>query len=183
MFLVEGIPSIGFGIMTFFYLPDFPKTAKFLTEDERKRAAARLDDSVHSTEFNKKEFMATLTDYKIWLFCFLYVMVVNPLKAITFFLPSLVESFGYTKITSNLLTVPVYLVGAVATVGLAYSSDKRLERPVHVAAGCFVGAIGFALLSFLPSLGQNQLAYAASFLAVGGELEKRINPDQHHGNP
>jgi len=174
VFLVEGVPSIFFGIVTYFYLPDFPRTAKFLSPEEREIVAGRLDDSVHSTEVNRAEFMATIRDHRTWIFCFLYVLVVNPLKAVTFFLPSLIESFHYTKMVSNLLTVPVYVFGAATTVGMAYHSDKRGERAMHVLVSCLVGGVGFAFLSFLPSLEQYELAYVFSFLVAGGTFPATI---------
>lgn len=67
VFLIEGIPSVLFGIVTWFYLPDFPHTAKFLTEEEREFATQRLDkdDHVHSTKFDKQEFWKTVTSLEV----------------------------------------------------------------------------------------------------------------------
>lgn len=43
LFVVEGIPTILFGIATYFYLPDRPETGKFrwFTEDEQKILLSR----------------------------------------------------------------------------------------------------------------------------------------------
>lgn len=41
LFIVEGLPSIGMAIVAWFYLPDSPEKAKFLTEDEKVIARAR----------------------------------------------------------------------------------------------------------------------------------------------
>ncbi|KAK6594399.1 major facilitator superfamily transporter [Botrytis cinerea] len=41
LFLVEGLPCVAAGIMTFFVLPDSPEKARFLNEEERAVAKAR----------------------------------------------------------------------------------------------------------------------------------------------
>jgi hypothetical protein len=41
-FVLEGIPAVIIGIAIWFYLPDYPETAKFLTEEEREFAVARM---------------------------------------------------------------------------------------------------------------------------------------------
>ncbi|MCJ1392533.1 hypothetical protein MMC18_005401 [Xylographa bjoerkii] len=42
IFIVEGIITILFGVLTIFFLPDTPATSKFLTEEEREGALRRL---------------------------------------------------------------------------------------------------------------------------------------------
>jgi len=167
VFVVEGIPSVLFGILTWFYLPDFPHTAKFLTAEERQLAHARLEKSVHASHFSKKEFLKTITDLRVWLFAFLYVCVVNPLKAVTFFLPTLVQSFGYSGATANLMTAPIYFFAALTTVAMAYSSDRKRERPFHLLACEIGGMVGFALLGIFSALKLYEWAYAAAFLVAG----------------
>ena len=41
-FILEGIPAVLVGILVYFYLPDYPETAKFLTEEERAFAVERM---------------------------------------------------------------------------------------------------------------------------------------------
>jgi hypothetical protein len=41
LFLVEGIPVLLMGVIAFFFLPDSPETARFLTAEEKLVAKAR----------------------------------------------------------------------------------------------------------------------------------------------
>lgn len=41
-FILEGIPAVLVGVLVYFYLPDYPETAKFLTQEERDFAVARM---------------------------------------------------------------------------------------------------------------------------------------------
>jgi len=53
VFILEGIPSIIFGIFTWFFLPDFPSTATFLNDHEKNVLAMSLEQSETSTLSNK----------------------------------------------------------------------------------------------------------------------------------
>lgn len=35
-FILEGIPAVIVGVLIYFYLPDFPETAKFLIDEEKE---------------------------------------------------------------------------------------------------------------------------------------------------
>ena len=42
LFILEGVPSAGLAVPILFLLPDYPETARWLTEGERERAVERL---------------------------------------------------------------------------------------------------------------------------------------------
>jgi hypothetical protein len=42
LFILEGIPAMFCSIYTFFYLPNYPQTVEFLSEDEREAVIADL---------------------------------------------------------------------------------------------------------------------------------------------
>jgi hypothetical protein len=56
--------------ISYFFIPDLPETAKFLTPDERKVLLRRLaDDSAEGgmTKLDKKAAKRIFADIKIWL--------------------------------------------------------------------------------------------------------------------
>ena len=71
LFLVEGLPTIIAGFVTFFILPDSPEKAKFLTEEERLIARARGvrqvgDEEAHRVgHINFKDVGTALLDPKV----------------------------------------------------------------------------------------------------------------------
>lgn len=71
LFLVEGLPTVAMAVITFFFLPDSPHTARFLTPDEKKAAYARTVRQNGSAErkgaLDLKESLKTLLDIKPWL--------------------------------------------------------------------------------------------------------------------
>lgn len=76
IFLLEGIPTALIGALALFYLPDYPQTARFLKPPEREACMIRLRDVVGQRDtndgehphFDSKELVATLSDFKIYLF-------------------------------------------------------------------------------------------------------------------
>lgn len=73
LFLVEGIPTLLMVPVTFFFLPDSPATARFLTEDEKVIARARgvrqtgdASPDAHHGGLSIKDIGRTLIDAKAW---------------------------------------------------------------------------------------------------------------------
>jgi sugar phosphate permease len=71
LFLVEGLPTIVMAAVAFFYLPDSPDTARFLTQEEKLVAKARgVQQAGHGKRIgsiNFKDIIATFLDPKAWL--------------------------------------------------------------------------------------------------------------------
>jgi MFS family permease len=68
IFILEGIVTVVVAIASFWMLYDYPDTAKFLSEPERKALQARLllDNDGCSHEFKWKFARDALFDWKIW---------------------------------------------------------------------------------------------------------------------
>jgi hypothetical protein len=65
----EGLPSCLSSVLIFFILPDYPETAHWLTEDEKKLAAYRLKDQGSkgsSKPMTWGEAKETLTDWRLY---------------------------------------------------------------------------------------------------------------------
>lgn len=80
LFIVEGVVTIGFAIISTFILLDFPANSKRLTQRERDIAVARLvEDSVTVREEGgkvgkTKSFMLALSDWRTWGFTVGYMV-------------------------------------------------------------------------------------------------------------
>lgn len=72
-FILEGIPAVLVGILIFFFLPDYPETAKFLSEEERQIAVERMGPFAPKgtdKHFDKKDFIKTITAWQFWAFAY-----------------------------------------------------------------------------------------------------------------
>lgn len=71
LFLVEGLPTVCMAVVAWFFLPDSPAKARFLTEEEKEVARMRSVKQAGATErvggIDWKEILDGLKDYKAWI--------------------------------------------------------------------------------------------------------------------
>ncbi|EGO29607.1 hypothetical protein SERLADRAFT_433574 [Serpula lacrymans var. lacrymans S7.9] len=153
LFIIEGIPAIILGIVCLFFLPNRPESTGFFTESERELAVERMNRSTSGdvgAVINKKHVTAGLLDWRVHVGGVIYFGVNNALASLAAFLPTIIQTFGYTNAIAQLLTVPPYAVAAVVLTLTSYTSDRIQNRGLFVAASCAVGAIGYLLLLTVP---------------------------------
>jgi MFS family permease len=70
LFLVEGLPVCAAAILAWFFVPDKPSSARFLTEEEkdvaRRRALQQSGEAEREGKIQWKELFETLLDAKAW---------------------------------------------------------------------------------------------------------------------
>ncbi|MCC6914062.1 MAG: MFS transporter, partial [Rhodospirillaceae bacterium] len=89
LFLLEGLPSVLMGVITFFYLPDRPANATWLTESERTAIASRLAAEERRTD-REHSLKAVLATPRLWLLGFVYFCIVLALYGLNFWTPLMV---------------------------------------------------------------------------------------------
>lgn len=82
LFIVEGAATVGFALISFFILPDFPATTKRLSERERYVAIARLesDNVTAMTDGGERlspwqAILASMKDWRTWMFVIGYMVI------------------------------------------------------------------------------------------------------------
>lgn len=167
LFLLEAIPSLVTGVVTFFYLNDKIGDAKWLNTEEK----AVLERSLAS-ESGKIEVHNASGAFKsgrVWVLCACYFGIIMGLYGISFWLPSLIKASGVTdELNIGLLTMIPYGFAAVGMVVIGRSSDRTKERRWHVAVPAVIGAAGLIVSTFVPH--QPALAVLALTFATVGIL-------------
>ena len=99
-------------------MQDWPETATFLSEDERREVKRRLEDDQDSlsNEYDRKFVWQALLDWKVYAFSFMGFGLTLCVYSISLFMPTIVKSLGYTNATAQLMTVPPYTAGCVCCV-------------------------------------------------------------------
>lgn len=97
LFLVEGAGTCLVALVSFFVLPDFPSTTRWLTAEERALASARLArDSLGDTQQGGEHLKHTVAlkmafaDWRTWAFVVTY-MATTGAQTIQYFIPELVK--------------------------------------------------------------------------------------------
>lgn len=82
------------------------------------------------------------------------------------YFPTLIKSYGFSTTTSNLLTVPSYIIGLIFSIIIARSADVFGNYSLHAIIGCLWGMAGFLALELLPdNAGRWSFYVACLFLA------------------
>ncbi|KAH7925455.1 MFS general substrate transporter [Leucogyrophana mollusca] len=169
LFIIEGIPAFLLGVVTLFLLPNRPESTRFFNEREREIALERVNRSTSADTgavINKKHITAALLDWRVHTGGVIYFGVNCALASISAFLPTIIQTFGYTNALAQLLTVPPYAVAAIVLCLTSYTSDRLQNRGIATAGACFVGAIGYLLLLVVPN--NVHVRYFAVFCICSG---------------
>ncbi|KIL65350.1 hypothetical protein M378DRAFT_105323 [Amanita muscaria Koide BX008] len=149
IFIIEGAATILVGLVAFLVLVDFPATARFLTPEERsfvihkqKMEYSNVGEEEH---FEFRHIWAAITDWQLWAHVLIFWSIGTPLYGIAFFLPTIINSFGYTVSVSQLLTIPPYLVATILIYVWGYLSEKRKIRSPFLFASLAFSLIGLAI--------------------------------------
>jgi MFS transporter, ACS family, tartrate transporter len=170
VFILEGVPSIIFGVVTLFYLTDRPSDAKWLPEDEKRWIMGELERERRELMLSGKDALWSsiakgLFNWKTVLLSIIYLFVVTGYYGLTFFLPSITAKMKGTSIVSQtIITSLPYAFGLVAMLVNSAHSDRTGERRWHTALSILLGGVGLALAI----LSGDTLALAVTFFCVAG---------------
>lgn len=158
MFLAEALPAVALAFFAWFYFPDRPTDAHWLSDAERQW----LKDNVHAEV--RKETGSDRTGrwdaWKTtsgWLCSLIWFCILASNYGVMFWLPTIVK--GMSGLTATETGLIVAMPNAAAAIGLlinARHSDKTGERFLHIAIPGLVGGFGllgaYALGPSLPGL-------------------------------
>jgi D-galactonate transporter len=172
LFILEALPAI---VLTFFvllYLPDGPKDAKWLTDNERLWLQQRLKAERDSLDARSKiSWKQSLFNWRVIGLGFVYMGITVPLYGLGFFLPQIIKGFGNLgNVEIGFINAFPYLIGAIAMVLWTRWSDARRERKIFLLiplACIFIGLVAAAEIAApIPKMAAVTLAAFGVFTAL-----------------
>ena len=168
LLVLEGIPAVACGVLTYFLLPSRPAEAEFLTPDEKDWITTELAREEEQKR-GRHQISATqaLANGRVWhLACILFSALIG-LYALAFWMPQAVKSFsrGYSSSAVGFLVMIPYLMALLAMILVSRSSDRKLERRYHAAIPLIMGGITLMLLGKAASTSSS--IALLSFVAMG----------------
>ncbi len=172
LFLIEGIPSILLGVITFIYLPDGPAKAGWLDAGEKQWISDRLEGERRETAaYGHHSTGAAMRSGRVWTFAAIYFAIIMSFYGITFWLPQIIKAFsGTSNVAVGFLSALPYLAAAIGMVVLSRSSDLRKERRWHVALSSITGGLGLMAAGMAPSPAVELAALALAAAGIWGTL-------------
>jgi len=164
LFILEGVPSVLLGIVTWFYLTDRPEHATWLSSEQKAWLAAKLDaETAAKQATHQMTLREALSSPKVITLGLIYFGFVGALYGMQFWLPQIVKAFGLTNAQTGFVTAIPYLFGTIAMILWARHSDQRRERVYHVGLPMFLIGIALAVSSYItdPTITMVVLTFAA----------------------
>jgi ACS family tartrate transporter-like MFS transporter len=147
LFLLEGLPAIVLGVMTFFYLPSRPEDVRWLDPDERGWLATELEcERAEKGALAHTSIRDSLMNPKVWILCFFLFLNTTVTYGIFLWLPKILGAVsGLKDWKLGLLSGSTLIPAIPGMILITARSDRKMERRWHTAACCALAAVGLLL--------------------------------------
>jgi len=166
LFILEGIPAIVAGAITFFYLTDWPREAGWLPPEEREWIKRELEEenrrkkrlrsySIGEAVRNKNVLLLTLS----------YFFATTGGYGLAFWLPTILKRLsGQSDLRVTVLAALPYVAGFATQQLSGWHSDRTGERRWHAGAPIFFAGV---MLGLAVLYAQNTAGAIAFFTLAG----------------
>ena len=148
LFVLEGLPAVILGFVTYWYLTDRPEEAGWLQSEEREWLAGELQkENEHRQKLGgHRDLASVVTDRRVWHLALIYCMLVIALYGLGFWMPQIIRSMNGTLSNTAIglvMAVP-YACAGVAMILWSRHSDRTGERRWHTALPPLAGGLALA---------------------------------------
>lgn len=141
LLLLEGLPTVAFGFFLWFYLPNGPRDAKWLSPDEQEALIAKTSAIGQKQQHSVRAALASVfTSGVLISIALIYFVTQLCVYGITFFMPSIVESFGVSGSLAIGAVSGLPALGALVGVIVYPRLFRRYDNPLLFIAIAMVGA-------------------------------------------
>lgn len=156
LILLEGIPAVILGVVTFFYLTDRPRDATWLAVEERNWLETTLahEDQAFS-KIDNPRLLHIFINPTALLLGLTYFGINIILTGIPLWLPQIIRNGGYSYAVTGFLAAMPPLGGAIVMVLWSRHSDRSGDRLWHLLAAIALCSFGWgaaAVFAHSPTL-------------------------------
>jgi predicted MFS family arabinose efflux permease len=158
MFLAVAVPAVVVGVIAWFYLPDRPADAKWLTAEEAEWLTTALEREASTRTSGEHGGLRTaFTNGRVWTLCVIYFGFIYGLYALAFFLPTIISGFEaafgtkFGFVEKGLITAIPYLPAAIFLYFWSKDAERRGVRTWHIAGPAVVGGLSIPVALFMGS--------------------------------
>jgi len=170
IFILEGVLTCIVAFTFYFFLPSFPEDATWLTTEERSYIKLRLQAEQGRSAVERKitirDIGRVFKDYKVILGGLMYFGMIVPAYGYAFFAPTIVATYGYSPIQTQLHSVPPWAAAFALAMIIATCSDLTKHRFLFTMIPISIAIAGFSIL--LTVHHNTKVEYAGLFLVAAG---------------
>ncbi|KAF2446267.1 MFS general substrate transporter [Karstenula rhodostoma CBS 690.94] len=174
IFFVEGALTVVFGIAVLFFLPHTPSEIKFFSPEEKGACIARMRldaygalaaSTVDEEKFDWFWVRRALLNVNTIALSVVFFAIITPIYSFSLFLPTIIRSMGYSRVTAQLFTVPPNMGAFFVVLLTGWGSDKWHMRGPLMLVGCAVAIVGYIMLI---ASERSSVQYGGTFLVAAG---------------
>ncbi|MBN3725152.1 MFS transporter [Burkholderia sp. Ac-20379] len=171
LFIVEGIPAIVLGVVTYRILLERPSQARWLTAEQRNWLQAKIDreqaeDLADGDPHSAAHVFKVLLDWRTLVVTFTGVCFVIGFYGAGFWLPQIIKTFHVSTLQVGLLSALPNLLGAGAMLLWSRRCRNRALRLSDVAQPLVLSCVAFVVAAY--NLGNPVIAMSAFCVAMIG---------------
>jgi ACS family tartrate transporter-like MFS transporter len=146
VFILEGLPSIVLGVVTIFYLTDWPRDARWLAAEQRDWLTAGIEHERTAKEAaGLADWQAALRQPQIYLLAAISFFAIAGNQSVMFFLPSITEGFPSMSVTARtVVTTLPFLCSFAGILVNGRLAGRSQERRWFIAGPILLNAAGLA---------------------------------------
>jgi ACS family tartrate transporter-like MFS transporter len=172
LFLLEGLPAVVLGLITYLILPDRPKEARFLSVQQRLWLSEKLQtEQLQSSMSQKNSLSKILLHPQILLLAIIYAGSSAASNGLSLWQPQILKSFGVTNMQAGFINSVPFAFAAIAMIFWSRQSDFRRERfwSTALPLGLSALAMGCCLLttSLIPTVALLSLTLIGTYAFKG----------------
>jgi ACS family tartrate transporter-like MFS transporter len=146
MFILEALPAVILGIVTFFFMTDRPAQARWLPDEERAWLVGTMDAEVAQRSGHASHSpWRGLVDPRVLALSLVYFGTSAGLYTLGIWAPQIIKQLGVSSMTVGFLNMIPPTVSVAAMVLWARHSDRTGERSWHVVAACLLASAGLIM--------------------------------------
>ncbi|KAH7907862.1 MFS general substrate transporter [Hygrophoropsis aurantiaca] len=153
LMVITGAITLVLAVIYWFFFPDSPTNAWFLTMDERAKAVLRIKENqtgVENKRFKREQMIEALTDPKTWIFALFAALDQIP-NSLTNQQQLIMASFGFNNLQATLLACMNGVVEILTIYTGVHFASRWPNMRAYVGAVYFLPTLlGILLVNLLP---------------------------------
>jgi MFS family permease len=134
IYIMEAVPAVALGVMSFVWLTDRPGHAHWLTADERDWLIARLRaERGRPTKVEHSGVWRVMFNKHVLLMALIYSGAVGASTSLALWMPQITKAYGLTNFQTGLINIIPFAIAAIWMVLWGRNSDRTGERVWHNA--------------------------------------------------
>ncbi|MGB7787506.1 MFS transporter [Methanoregula sp.] len=147
LFVLEGLPALVLGVVTWFWLTNRPEEAAWLEPEERDWLSREIQNEAALQEEKHLGFRTVIRDPRVWHLGIVYCLMTIGLYGLGFWMPRIIRSLNpsFSNVEIGLVMMVPFIVALLAMLVWSTHSDRTGERIWHTGLPPFIGGIALVI--------------------------------------